>query len=144
VANFARTGWTQAEISRHTNIPQVVDSRDLAAVREFSVYDFEEVRIARFQQSRLMTFIAQSADVSAPKGPVCATREFLEELDASLSWVKVCSGFWSIFRVAALSLRGIGRRDATIGATRRSSERAKLSTSSRILKKLRKSAMKKC
>ena len=101
VANFALKGWTQAAISRHMNIPQLTVSRDLAAMREFwrefPVSDFEKVRLERLQKSDLMTCIAQSDDVGAPKGRFCARREFLTELDASRNRIEICASFGSIF-----------------------------------------------
>ena len=82
-----------------------------------------------------MTFIAHSDDVVAPEGRFCARREFLVELDASRNCIEVCSDFLSIGQARTLSLRGIGLRDASVGAAGRSSNRGKLSPSSRGLKK---------
>ena len=97
VANFALKGCAQAAISRHMNIPQLTVSRELATIREFwrefPVSDFEQVRLEQLQKSDLMTFIAQSDDVGAPKGRFCARRECLVKLDASRNWLKVYSVF---------------------------------------------------
>ena len=65
--------------------------------REFSVSDFEKVRLERLQMIDAMTFIAQSDDVGAPKGRFCARRELLTELDASRNRIEICASFWRIF-----------------------------------------------
>ena len=65
--------------------------------REFPVFDFEKVRLERWQKIDAMTFIAQSDDVHAQKGSLCASREFLTELDASRNRIEICASFGSIF-----------------------------------------------
>ena len=113
------------------NIPQATVARDQAAMREFwrefPVSDFEKVRLERLQQIDAMTFIAQSDDVHAQEGPFCARRELLTELDASRNRIEICGSFGSVYRAHAITLRGIGLCDASIGEAGRSSERAKLS-----------------
>ena len=103
--------------------------------REFSVSDFEKVRLERLQKIDRITFIAQSDDVHAQKGPFCATRELLAELDGSQNQIEIYGGFASIYRAREMSLRCIGLYDTTIGEARRSSEPNKETASSRALKK---------
>ena len=103
--------------------------------REFPVSDFEKVRLERLQKIDRITFIAQSDDVHAQRGPLCARRELLTELDASRNRIEIYGGFGSIYRAREMSLRCIGLYDATIGEARRSSEPNKETASSRALKK---------
>ena len=77
---------------------------------------------------------AQSDDVVAQKGRLCARREFFIELDASQNRIEIYSDFWSIFRARAASQKVIGLRDASVGAARRSSARGKSSAIARGLK----------
>ena len=88
---------------------------------EFPVFDFEKVRLEPLQKIDFMTYVAQSDDVHSQKGPFCARRELLTELDASRNRIEICASFGSIYRAHAISLRGIGLCDASIGEERRSS-----------------------
>jgi hypothetical protein len=80
-----------------------------------------------------VAFIAKSYAVVAQKGPLCARRELLAELDASQSWREACNDFRSIFRMRGLSQNVSGLRNASGTAARRSGEPGQRSASARGL-----------
>jgi hypothetical protein len=115
--------------------------------RDFPLYDVEQIAVLMAEHERNrdssqrlyeditrigkmgslnprfdVAFIAQSAAVVAQKGPLCARRELLAELDASRSWREACNDFLSIFRVRGLSRTDGELRDASVSAAVRSGD----------------------
>jgi hypothetical protein len=88
--------------------------------------------------------LAHSGDIHAQKGPLCATREFHAEFDASQNWIAACDNFRAVFRSRYLLA------EASICATQvlvRQEEAARVTGDRRARaarKIMHKSAMKAC